>query len=67
LAFQTGVLVNHVEAVSKARGILQKDDVLLSVDGHRIANDGTVAFRKRNILLLFSFSIRIFCDFMIMC
>ncbi|ELR20829.1 DegPtype protease [Acanthamoeba castellanii str. Neff] len=43
----TGVLVNHVEAVSKAKGVLQKDDVLLSIDGNRIANDGTVAFRKR--------------------
>jgi hypothetical protein len=40
--------VNHVEAVSKAKGVLQKDDVLLSIDGNRIANDGTVAFRKRS-------------------
>jgi len=51
----TGVLVNHVEAVSKANGILQKDDVLLSIDKHRIANDGTVAFRKRE---------RIFFDYL---
>lgn len=28
-------------------GVLMKDDVILSVDGHRIANDGTVSFRKR--------------------
>jgi len=43
---QTGVLVSHVNWNSAARGILMEGDVLLSVDGHEIANDGTVEFRK---------------------
>lgn len=43
---QTGVLVTHVNWNSAAQGILKQGDVLLSVDGHEVANDGTVEFRK---------------------
>jgi S1-C subfamily serine protease len=43
---QTGVLVTHVNWNSAARDILREGDVLLSVDGHELANDGTVEFRK---------------------
>eukprot|EP01087_Luapelamoeba_hula_P016967 TRINITY_DN5288_c0_g1_i2.p1 TRINITY_DN5288_c0_g1~~TRINITY_DN5288_c0_g1_i2.p1 ORF type:complete len:689 (-),score=98.87 TRINITY_DN5288_c0_g1_i2:55-2121(-) len=43
----TGVMINHVEKVSGSYGILQKDDVIFSIDGEKVANDGTIAFRKR--------------------
>lgn len=35
-----GVLVNRVEAQSACKGILQRHDVLVAVDGHPIACDG---------------------------
>jgi len=43
---QTGVLVTYVNWNSAALGILREGDVLLSVDGHDVADDGTVEFRK---------------------
>jgi len=43
---QTGVLVTHINWNSAAQDILREGDVLLSVDGHDVANDGTVEFRK---------------------
>ena len=52
----SGVLVNHVEAVCDATGKLHKDDVLVSLDGTLIADDGTVPFRKRE---------RIFFDYLL--
>jgi hypothetical protein len=41
----TGMLVTHVAPAGAAKDVLLKDDVLLSIDGHAIANDGTVVFR----------------------
>ena len=42
----TGVLVTGIYPGSPAAELLRENDVLLSVDGHRIANDGTVEFRS---------------------
>ena len=41
----SGILVRRVNPTSKAFGILQPDDVLISFDGIQIACDGTVPFR----------------------
>lgn len=41
-----GVLISSVEPLDNAYGILRRDDVLLSVDDHDIADDGTVFFRR---------------------
>lgn len=46
-AGQTGMLVTRVLPGSPADGHLQAGDVLLSVAGHPIADDGTVEFRPR--------------------
>jgi hypothetical protein len=42
---ETGVLVNTVYPDSAARGILATQDVLLTIDGQPIENDGTIVFR----------------------
>jgi hypothetical protein len=42
---QTGVLVSSVVYGSSASGILQEKDVMLSIAGYPIANDGTIPFR----------------------
>jgi S1-C subfamily serine protease len=44
---QTGMLVTRVLPGSAADGPLQPGDVLISLDGHPIADDGTVEFRAR--------------------
>ncbi len=44
---QTGILVNRIYPGSPAEGILQRGDILLSVEGHPIADDGTVEFRPK--------------------
>jgi len=43
--WQTGVLVSSVVYGSSASGVLQEKDVLLSIAGYPIANDGTISFR----------------------
>lgn len=43
---QDGVLVNKVYPGSPTKGILKEGDVILSVDGVNVANNGTVEFRK---------------------
>lgn len=43
---QTGVLINKIYPDSPAEGLLKSEDVILSIDGANIANDGTVEFRK---------------------
>ncbi len=42
----TGVLVVNVLPASSAHGILESGDVLLSVEGQEIGDDGTVEFRS---------------------
>eukprot|EP00742_Colponemidia_sp_Colp-10_P011005 GILJ01012166.1.p1 GENE.GILJ01012166.1~~GILJ01012166.1.p1 ORF type:complete len:580 (-),score=90.18 GILJ01012166.1:114-1853(-) len=44
--YQTGVLINSVFPLAPAAKYLRKDDVLLSVDGAVLADDGTVEFRR---------------------
>lgn len=44
---RTGVMILRIAHGSPAEGLLREGDVLLSVDGHVIANDGTVEFRPR--------------------
>jgi S1-C subfamily serine protease len=43
---QEGILVNKVYPGSPAKGILKEGDVILSVEGINVANDGTVEFRE---------------------
>jgi hypothetical protein len=42
----TGVLVVSIASLAPASKVLQKGDVIMSVDGIRIANDGTIPFRE---------------------
>ena len=44
---RTGVLVVRIAHGSAADGLLREGDVLLSVDGHPVEDDGTVEFRPR--------------------
>ncbi len=44
---QSGLVVNHVISGSSAEGRIKKDDILLAIDGHPIADDGTVEFRPK--------------------
>lgn len=44
----TGCLVRYVVPGFPAEGIVQADDVILAVDGHPIANNGTVEFREND-------------------
>ena len=51
---QSGVLVTQIAAGMSSDGVLQIGDVLLSVKGHPIADDGTVEFRpKERTLFLY--------------
>jgi len=51
-ARDTGVLVTRLAPVSPASTVLRGGDVLLALDGHAIANNGTVAFRYGQRLYL---------------
>ncbi len=42
----SGVLVNRIYPDSPGNGILEENDVILSIDGVNVENDGTVEFRK---------------------
>jgi S1-C subfamily serine protease len=42
----SGVLLKRIFPDSPAKGILKAGDVILSVEGKNIANDGTIEFRK---------------------
>jgi len=44
---QTGVLAYKVLFNSPAKGIIKSGDILTKIDGHKIANDGTVEFRPK--------------------
>jgi S1-C subfamily serine protease len=43
---QSGILLRKLNPGSPAKSILKTDDVILSIDGTDIANDGTVQFRR---------------------
>lgn len=42
----TGVLVDKILYNSSLKGIIKEADILIKVDGHKIEDDGTVAFRE---------------------
>lgn len=46
----TGVVVNSVQPLSAAAGVLRKDDIITAIDDVSIANDGTVQFRRKERL-----------------
>ncbi len=43
----TGVMVMDISKKSSAFNVLYEDDILLSIDGHKIENDGTVEFLEQ--------------------
>jgi S1-C subfamily serine protease len=43
---QTGILVNTIYPDSPAEGTLRSGDIILSIDGENVEDDGTVEFRK---------------------
>jgi len=43
---QSGILINKVYPDSPAEGLIEAGDVLLSIDGEIIENDGTIELRK---------------------
>lgn len=47
---QTGVLVTHIPPDEKAKNIFMENDVILEIDGIKVANDGTVPFRENEIM-----------------
>ena len=47
---KTGVVVYRIDPFGAGKGYLQPRDVLLSVDGHPIANDGTVLFDREQVV-----------------
>lgn len=56
-AEQTGILVNKVYPLSDAMNVLQKDDVILSISGSPIGNDGTIPFRDGGERVSFRYAI----------
>lgn len=56
-AEQTGILVNKVYPLSDAMSVLQKDDVILSISGSPIGNDGTIPFRDGGERVSFRYAI----------
>ena len=44
---ECGMLVNTVEYGGSAHGVLEPGDCILEVDGHRVANNGTVRYQDR--------------------
>jgi len=54
---QTGILVNKVYPLSDAMNSLQKDDVILSIAGAPIGNDGTIPFRDGGERISFRYAI----------
>ena len=43
---QTGILVNDIMPLGNSFGYLKEDDIILSIDGMKVQDDGTVEFRK---------------------
>lgn len=43
---QTGILINKIYPDSPAEGIIEPGDILLSIEGKSIENDGTIEFRQ---------------------
>eukprot|EP01133_Synstelium_polycarpum_P000463 gene463-555_t len=43
----TGILVNEIHPLSAAKELLRREDIITHINGVAIANDGSVAFRRR--------------------
>jgi len=43
---QSGILINKVYPDSPAEGLIEAGDVLLTIEGEKIENDGTIEFRR---------------------
>jgi S1-C subfamily serine protease len=48
-AGETGVLILSSAPLAPSAKVLQKGDVILEIDGVRVANDGTIPFRKGSL------------------
>ncbi|CAM9544003.1 unnamed protein product, partial [Discosporangium mesarthrocarpum] len=54
---QTGILVTDIEPTAPAAGFIRKGDVIMEVDGIRVANDGSIPFRAgERVALRYYFS-----------
>ncbi|OGV59304.1 MAG: hypothetical protein A2X45_04895 [Lentisphaerae bacterium GWF2_50_93] len=49
---QTGVLVTHLTEPEKKKGLFKLNDVILEIDGVKIANDASVPFRDGELIFL---------------
>ncbi|HRZ29149.1 MAG TPA: serine protease [Spirochaetota bacterium] len=43
---QSGVIINRIHTGSPVESVLKTDDIILSIDGHNIENDGSTVLRK---------------------
>jgi S1-C subfamily serine protease len=46
-----GVVVSHVDPFGSALGLLKAGDTLLAIDGHAIAEDGTILLDGNNVMM----------------
>jgi len=46
---QTGVLINKIYPESSAHGLLEPEDVILSVNSFDVGNDGTIESRAGSL------------------
>lgn len=44
----TGIMINYIPKLSNAYSLLKVQDIILSVDGIKVGDDGTIAFPNRN-------------------
>lgn len=44
---QTGIVINYIHFNSPAKDILKENDILMKIDGHVVADNGTVEFRPK--------------------
>lgn len=56
-ANQTGVLVNRTCSLADASNVLQKDDVIMEIEGVSIGNDGTIPFRDGGERISFRYAL----------
>lgn len=54
---QSGILVNKIYPLSDAATVLKKDDIILSIDGSVIGNDGTIDFRDGGERISFRYAL----------
>jgi S1-C subfamily serine protease len=47
---QSGVMIKHISPMFKKKNILKIKDVIMAIDGIKVANDGTVPFRQQEVI-----------------